>query len=356
MAVADDVVALRAEQDEVAELAAARHERVILAYLAGEWVLADVASSLSLREATPFPLVLTSARHFAGVRALGRADLSAADQAFAEAGVALARATADGPPYFQTLTLAWVVDDRTGPPFPIGEETLLLGRRVGAQQAAGHLAVARALTDRLSGRVDSALARLDEALRVFAAVGDRYGEAYAAAQRGHTLRWVGEYPEADRSLAASEALRRGLRDQRSVAMAMSGRALVAAAAGDADAARTRGHDALEMMVRTGDVPGTVLTSSNLAVAELLLGDAVAALRSLQPAVAHPDLPGGHRAYGWLRLLQAHLLRDRGERAAALSAASDAHDVLFALGERRGIAAAQRAFKVGLPSVRGDDPT
>ncbi len=356
MAVADDVVALRAEQDEVAELAAARHERVILAYLAGEWVLADAASSVSLREATPFPLVLTSARHFAGVRALGRADLSAADQAFAEAGVALARATADGPPYFQTLTLAWVVDDRTGPPFPAGEETLLLGRRVGAQQAAGHLAVARALTDRLSGRVDSALARLDEALRVFAAVGDRYGEAYAAAQRGHTLRWVGEYPEADRSLAASEALRRGLRDQRSVAMALSGRALVAAAAGDGDAARTRGHEALEMMVRTGDVPGTVLTSSNLAVAELLLGDPVAALRSLQQAVALPALPGGHRAYGWLRLLQAHLLRDRGERTAALAAASDAHDVLFALGEQRGVAAAQRAFKVGVRNVRGDDPT
>src|SRR6476659_1907415 len=109
------------------------------------WVLADAASSVSLREATPFPLVLTSARHFAGVRALGCADLSAADQAFAEAGVALEQARADGPPYFQTLTLAWVVDDRTGRPFPVGEETLLLGRRVGAQQAAGHLAVARAL-------------------------------------------------------------------------------------------------------------------------------------------------------------------------------------------------------------------
>jgi ATP/maltotriose-dependent transcriptional regulator MalT len=139
-------------------------------------------------------------------------------------------------------------------------------------------------------------------------------------------------------------------------MALSGRALVAAAAGDGDAARTRGHEALEMMVRTGDVPGTVLTSSNLAVAELLLGDPVAALRSLQQAVALPALPGGHRAYGWLRLLQAHLLRDRGERTAALAAASDAHDVLFALGEQRGVAAAQRAFKVGVRNVRGDDPT
>ena len=42
-----------------------------------------------------------------------------------------------------------------------------------------------------------------------------------------------------------------------------------------------------MMLRTGDVPGTVLTSSNLAVAEVLLGDPAAALRCLQRSVAHP---------------------------------------------------------------------
>jgi hypothetical protein len=167
---------------------------------------------------------------------------------------------------------------------------------------------------------------------------------------------VGEYAEADRSLAASEALRREMRDQRSVAMAMSGRALVAAATGNGDTARTRGHEALQMMVRTGDVPGTVLTSSNLAVAEVLLGDPVAALHCLQRGLAQPDLPGGHRAYGWLRLLQAHLLRDLGDRTAARAAAAGAHDVLFALGEQRGVAAAQRAFKVGVPRLRGDATT
>jgi predicted ATPase/DNA-binding SARP family transcriptional activator len=356
LTLADDVVGLRAEQGDAAERAQAGHERAILGFMAGEWALGDEASAASLSDATPYPLVLASARHLAGVRALGRADLTGADELFDAAEEALAEAAPDGTPYFQTLTLAWVVDDRTGPPLPAGEETLLLGRRVGAEQAAGHLAVARALTDRLAGRVNSALARLDGALEAFVAVGDRYGEAYASAQRGHTLRWVGEYPDADRSLAASEALRRELRDQRSVAMAMSGRALVAAATGDGETARTRGHEALQMMVRTGDVPGTVLTSSNLAVAEVLLGDPVAALSSLREAVAQPDLPGGHRAYGWLRLLQAHLLRDLGDRTAARTAAADAHDVLFAMGEKRGTAAAQSGFKVGVPRLRGDDPT
>jgi predicted ATPase/DNA-binding SARP family transcriptional activator len=356
LTIADDVVGLRAAQGDAAELTQAGHERAVFAFIAGEWALGDRASATSLRDAVPYPLILASARHLAGVRSLGRGDIGRAGELFAAAGAALADAASDGTPYFQTLTLAWVVDDRTGLPLPVGEETLLLGRRVGAQQAAGHLAVAQALADRLSGQVDSALARLDEARERFATVGDHFGEAYASAQRGHTLRWVGNYEEADRSLAAAEALRRGLRDQRSVAMAISGRALVAAATGNGDTGRTLGHEALQMMLRTGDVPGTVLTSSNLAVAEVLLGDPAAALRCLQRSVAHPDLPGGHRAYGWLRLLQAHLLRDLGNPTLARSAAEDAHNVLFAVGEQRGTKAVQSAFKVALPRLRGDAPT
>jgi hypothetical protein len=108
---------------------------------------------------------------------------------------------------------------------------------------------------------------------------------------------------------------------------------------------------MQMMVRSGDVPGGLLTSSNLAVIEVLLGDPVAALRCLQRSVAHPEQPGGQRAYGWLRLMQAHLLRDLGDRPAARAAAADAHNVLFALGDQQGIVAAQRAFKVGVPRLR-----
>ena len=81
---------------------------------------------------------------------------------------------------------------------------------------------------------------VDDACARFRVVEDRYGEAYALAQRGHTLRWIGQYQEADRCLQRAESLRRELRDQRAVAIALAGRAVTAASAGDADLARTLG--------------------------------------------------------------------------------------------------------------------
>ena len=95
-------------------------------------------------------------------------------------------------PFFTTLTVSRVVDDRGAVPRPVAEETMLLGRVVGAAQARGHLAVAAALTERLGGRTDLALALLDDAIARFTALGDTFGIGYALGQRGHTLRWAGD--------------------------------------------------------------------------------------------------------------------------------------------------------------------
>ena len=77
------------------------------------------------------------------------------------------------------------------PPLPFGEETVLFGRRVGAQQAAGYVRLAIALSERLADHIDAAFALIDDAYDRFHAVDDRYGEAYALSQHGHALRgWV----------------------------------------------------------------------------------------------------------------------------------------------------------------------
>jgi predicted ATPase/DNA-binding SARP family transcriptional activator len=356
-AIGREIQALLSEHDDPAERAIGRHQRAVFAFMAGDW---DTAAEDKLVQSTPgagsLAAVAASARHLAGIVALSRADTAAAKELFTAAQHALERVPPDAPPYFMTITMGWVVDGCVEPSLPYGEETVLFGRRIGAQQAAGHVAISRALTDRLSGDLDSALRLIDEARRRFDALGDRYGQAYAAAQRGHTLRWAGDYAAADGAFVESEALRRELRDQRSVAMAVSGRALVAASANKHASARVLGAEALEMMERNGDSAGVTLASSNLAVVETLLGAPAAALGWIERAIEIPDLPGGHRAFGWLRLLQAHLLSGLHDREAADTAARAALALFSGLGERAGLAALQRACKAGLLTLPEDNTT
>jgi len=357
-AIGDEIHALLSEHDDPAVRAFGRHQRDVFAFMAGEW---DAAAENELVASTPdrvdsFPAITASARHLAGIVALGRADPEAARSLFAAAQQSLAQVPSGTPPYFMTITLGWVVDPRVEPPLPFGEETVLFGRRIGAQQAAGHIALAQALTDRQSGDTDSALRLIGEARRRFDALGDRYGQAYAAAQRGHTLRWVGDHSAATDAFVESETLRRELRDQRSVAMALSGRALVAASAGQSAPARALGREALDMMERNGDTAGVTLTTTNLAVAEMLLGEPSAALGWIDRATQVPDLPGGHRGFGWLRLLQAQVLSGAGDRQAADAAAVAALELFSGFGEQAGLAALQRACKAGLLTLPEDNTT
>jgi predicted ATPase/DNA-binding SARP family transcriptional activator len=343
-----EIEELTSRSADPVERALGRHLRAVLAFMAGDL---DAALAPPIENSAPDDpaamLVAGSAQHLGGVIALSRGDYSGARALFATAHESVTRAPAEARPSFVALALGWVVDVRGEMPVGYGEETLLLGRRVGARQAKAYVTAARALTERLIGDFDAALRLVDEAHAGFATCGDRYGTAYAAAQRGHTLRWIGEYEAAERALSEAEALRRELRDQRGVAMAVSGRSLVAAARGTGADARTLGRDAFELMERSGDVAGVTLTSANLGIVELLLGEPAAALRWINRGAELPDVPGGHRGYGWLRLLQAHVLAQLGDRAAADLSATAAFRLFFDVGEQAGLAALQRACKVGV---------
>jgi tetratricopeptide (TPR) repeat protein len=257
-------------------------------------------------------------------------------------------------PYFIAMTVAWVVDERHDPPRVCGEDSMLLGRRISVDQAIAHVGLSLALAERLAGDLDRAFELIDEARLRFDRLEDRYGQAYAAAQRGHTLRWIGDYAAADEALAESEALRRALRDQRAVAMSLSGRALAAAEAGAAELARRRGRQAVQMMERSGDNPGIGLTAGNLGVSELVLGQPRAALRWFTDAIGPTAVPGGHRAYAWMCLLRAYLLAELGASGQAEDALALAEAGFDQVGDLPGLSAVQRARKGGLPSVAGNE--
>ena len=339
-AIGEEIVDLLSEYGEPSERAHGYHQRALLTFMAGDWDLAETQSEETLRVSTGFP-TFASAQHFAGVLAMARGEIEAARGRFDAALQALERVPDDAAPFFIAMSVGWAVDDRRDPPLPFGEETVLFGRRVGAQQAAGYVRLAIALSERLASNIDAAFALIDDAYDRFHAVDDRYGEAYALSQHGHVLRWVGQYEEADAYLRRSESIRRDLRDQRALAISLEGRALNAAAAGAADQARTLGREAFAMMEESGDIAGFSVASVNLGVVEVFLADLPAALIWLDRALAVFPIPGGHRSLGWLHLLRAHVLRQLGDVDGSLSAATAAQNMFAQLGVRRGLIAVQR---------------
>ena len=223
----DEAVAIAADQES------------IFALMAHNWSNARRLSAASLAQAGAPPAITVCADHFAAVLALAMGEVDEARVHVDGAFDAVGRVADSAAPFFTALSVSWIVDDRRGAPLPVAEESMLLGRRVGAAQARGYLAVAAALVERLAGRTDDALAMLDDAIARFGAVDDAFGTGYALGQRGHTLRWAGELAGALAAFDAAEQIHRSLGDLRSIALAVAGRSYVTAQLGNASAARRR---------------------------------------------------------------------------------------------------------------------
>jgi predicted ATPase/DNA-binding SARP family transcriptional activator len=327
-------------------VASALDQAAIFMLMAHDWANARRLSA-EAGECEPIDLSITArVRHFDAVLALALGDTGLARGLVHEARDALDRVSEDRPPFFTTLSLCWVVDNRTSIPLPIGEDTMLQGRRVGAAQARAYVMVTEALAERVSERFDLALDILDEASKRFAALDDIYGRAFALIQRAHTLRWAGDLEASAASFADAEQLRRSLRDLRAIAMAMAGHAYVDALLGDAELARARGREALTMMQRTGDMPGVAITVNTAALIELEFGAVADASRGLEASVAMADRVTPPFAIGWQYLLAAHLRHTLGDGAGSARAAAEASVRFEALEDERGRLALQSACKSG----------
>ena len=328
-------------------IAIALDRESIFMLMAHDWPSAKRHSTAALAQTGSQPAIAVGARHFAAVLALALGGVDDARTLLHEAGVALDRVPDASSPFFTTLTVSWIVDDRGTVPLPVAEDTMLLGRLVGAAQACGHVAVAAALTERLGGRTDLALTLLDDAIDRFTALGDTFGIGYALGQRGHTLRWAGDLTGALASFDAAEQVHRSLRDLRSIAMALAGRSYMVALLGEPTIARRRVEEAVSMMERSGDIAGVAHTLNIQGLIELELGVVDAALPPLERSLFLADR-GATPAYaiGWACLLVAHLRNAVGDADASARAAAEAAVRFQAIGDRRGERALQRARKEG----------
>ena len=296
--------------------------------------------------------VAASSRHLAGLLALGVGRLDEAAAHFAAGTAALGGVEPAAQPFFSAMTICWVTDHRGLVPIPIAEESMVLGRRVGAEQARGYLEAATAVVERLGGNDDAALELLDQAVRRFDALGDVYGLAYATGQRAHTLRWKGDLEGAIRCFEQVERFRSSLRDVRAVAMTVAGRVVADAMLGRGEFARRRVGEVVDWMRRTGDVPGIALTLHTAALVEALLGDDAAALPLLAESIRVGEDTLPIHALGWQLLLHAQLLTNVGDADGAGAVTALAAARFQSLGDTLGLAAVQRPCKAAQITIPG----
>jgi predicted ATPase/DNA-binding SARP family transcriptional activator len=334
-AIGAEIAALGHELGDPGSMAEALHQQSLLAWLAGEWDDATRLASEAGTAARGVAGVRASHEHLRAVLALFRGETSAAQVLLDNSLSALGRVPPDAPPFFTVCTVAWSVDSVDGLLFPVFEETMLVGRRVGAAQSRGYILAAQAAAARMGGRFDEAGVMVDQALQTFESLGDRTGQAHILAQRGHLLRSLGDPAAARECFRSAADLRAEIPDQRGTAIALTGVALAEAALGDGQRARTLGHEACRMMDRSGDLTGHAGALNNLAVAEVLSGRPEQAISLLEQALALRALPG----LGWQHMLLAGLREMSGEIAAAVAALAAARGCFELLGERRGLAAA-----------------
>jgi predicted ATPase len=334
-AIGAEIAALGHDLGDPGSMAEALHQQSLLVWMAGEWRDATRLASEAGAAAREIASVRASHEHLRAVLALFRGETSAAQALLGDSLSALGRVPPDAPPFFTVCTAAWSVDSIDNLLFPVFEETMLIGRRVGAAQGRCYILAAQALAARMAGRFDEAGALLEQALRMFEALGDRTGQAHILVQRGHLLRGHGDPVAARECFRSAADLRAEIPDQRGTAIALTGVALAEAALGDGQRARALGHEACRMLDRSGDLTGHAWALNNLAVAEVLTGRLEQATGLIERGLALRATPG----VGWQYMLLAGLRQKSGEIAAATAALAAARDCFAQLDERRGLAAA-----------------
>ena len=352
LAVSEELAALEEELGDDLRRADSTFVRAVFSWVAHDWHRARQLTAEAITLGTVDDTVAVSAQHLAGLLALGVGRLEDAAAYLAAATTALGRVSPAAPPFFSAMTICWVTDDRGRVPIPIPEESMLLGGRVGAEQARGYLEAATAIVERLMGDTDAALGLLDAAVRRFETLDDVYGLAYATGQRAHTLRWMGDLEGAIRCFEQVEDYRSSLRDVRAVAMAVAGRVVADATLGRGRVARQRAGQIVDWMRRTGDVPGIALTLHTAALVEAFLGDDAAALPLVAESIRVGEDTLPIHALGWQWLLHAQLMTNIGDIEGAAAASALAAARFEAIDDKVGLAAVQRPRKAVRITIPG----
>jgi tetratricopeptide (TPR) repeat protein len=305
-----------------------------------------IGDALALAERLGAHHLIAAAEHTRGIIALGRGEPATARERFEGSGGELAALSDVHYAFFPALTLGFPLErDERDRPRVTFQETMVLGQRLGAAQAAAFLPASVAWAGRAEGDLDAAVALARESARRSVTLGWKHGEALALGLLGNLHRARGELDEARSHLERSLALRRELGDRRATGCALGCLGLLAAAEGDMAGARGSLRAALELFERIEDGPGTMGMLLNLGVVALGAGDHAGARGLLEQGcdlLGQPRLP---RLRGWIQAQLAEIAREEGDERSASAHLSTAREIFEELGERDGLAHCSQTFAV-----------
>lgn len=281
------------------------------------------------------PEIAAASHWLAGVTALFREDLEAAERELAECQDRLTRVPADVPPFFPCVSVA-MSPMAAGPGWlPVFEETMLHGRRTGARQAVGYVHSLLGSVHRYALRPDAAAEPVRSAVQIFQSLHDPAGLAMALNHLGCVERDIGD-PEAVAHLTEALRLREQLGDRRAATVTLACRGLAEAAAGDHDRGRTSVRAALVQLEAISDGAGAASVTTNLAAVELMAGETHAA-RVLAANAAELSRPMGFRRLDALnRTLAAQLAGQEGDQETARRYADEAGELFAYFGCAPGV--------------------
>jgi predicted ATPase/DNA-binding SARP family transcriptional activator len=297
-----------------------------------------------------------------GVMAMGRQDLTRADEAFAEGlelagrigddavsaairhaqGViagcrgenALARELLE-----ETLERLALIPEERGPVFwaaqispavvPVGpggalrsyfEDTYCVFRAVCSRAGAGYALRNIGEAWRSDGDLAEARSAFERSLAVFREVRDQPGAGVALTALGNLARSTGELEAGRRWLEEALAIRRDVRDAREIATALGSLAMLALSAGDVTTGERLMRESLAIYERNDDGPGMQGTNLNLGGFALDAGDPERACALLDESARLGRLQDLDRNLSWS-------LVELGEAAVALGDPRRAHAAL-----------------------------
>ena len=339
-AIADEIVAIHEQLGDQLSLAQSRGLAGMICWIDGHSEDADrlIREALALAEHLGAHHVIAATEHTSGIIALGRGEPATARRRFEHSGRELAALSDVHHAFFPALTLGFPVErDQRGRPRVTFQETMVLGQRLGAAQAAAFLPASSAWAARAEGNLDDAVRLARESARRSATLGWKHGEALALGLVGNLHRARGEYDEASPRLERSLTLRRELGDRRAIGFALGCLGLLAAAEGDLDGGRASLRAALELFERIEDGPGMMGMLLNLGVIALGAEDHAGARGLLEQSC---DLLGQRRLprlRGWIQAHLAEIAREEGDERTATAHLSAARQTFEELGERDGLA-------------------
>jgi tetratricopeptide (TPR) repeat protein len=281
--------------------------------------------------------VVASATHMLGVISLLRSGGGEAGTYLSETLALLDRLPADLPPQFSVVTPGWFweigPDGRPRMPFT---ETVLVYRRVGADQAAAYTLSNLAYAARLEGDPVQARKLVSQSVADFQRLHDLHGEGLALCHLANLHRLAGELPEAGELLERSLEIRRRLGDRRGVGVTVVNQGMVAAAAGDLGRADRLLREAFLLFEEMEDEPGRWGALLNLGLVLIDAGEQDRARRVLRQWRELPLIPLSFRPRAWTMLALAALERQAGDEATAADCLEEARRRFVALDDLTGL--------------------